>query len=68
MLGARNKFKGIVKGMTMGQAMAEVIISSGGKPDIVSLISRDKARRMGLKVGDKVSAVIKPTEVIVEKG
>ena len=63
---ARNKYKGIVKAMNVGQAMAEVIIAVGDT-EIVSLITRDSARRMGLKVGDQMSAVIKPTEVIVEK-
>ena len=68
MLSVRNKFEGIVKAMTVGQVMAEVIISVGGGLNIVSLISRDSARKMGLKVGDQMSVAIKSTEVIVEKG
>jgi len=52
--------------MYVGQVMAEVVISVG-ELEIVSLISRDSARRMELKVGDEVSAVIKSTEVLVEK-
>lgn len=66
MLSASNQFEGTIKIMNVGQVMAEVVISVG-ELDIVSLISRDSARRMELKVGDKVTALIKSTEVMVEK-
>lgn len=66
MLSARNKFKGTVKTMYVGQVMAEVIVSVG-ELEIVSLISRDSARRMELKVGDEVTTLIKSTEVILGK-
>ena len=66
MLSTRNKFPGTIKAMNVGQIMAEVIISVG-EFEIVSLISRESARRMGLKVGDKVSALIKSTEVTIDK-
>ncbi len=66
MLSARNQFKGTIKAMNLGQVMAEIIISVG-EMEIVSLISRDSARRMALKVGDQVTALIKSTEVMVEK-
>lgn len=66
MLSARNKFTGTIKTITSGQVMAEIIISVG-ELEIVSLISRESARKMGLKVGDKVSALIKSTEVMIEK-
>ncbi|MFC1924353.1 molybdopterin-binding protein [Chloroflexota bacterium] len=66
MLSTRNKFPGTIKAMNVGQIMAEVIISVG-EFEIVSLISRESARRMGLKVGDEVSALIKSTQVTIEK-
>lgn len=66
MLSARNQFKGIIKAVNLGQVMAEVIISVG-ELEIVSLISRDSAKRMGLKTGDQATAVIKATEVMVAK-
>ena len=67
MLSARNQFKGTVKSVKMGQVMAEVILAVG-EIEVVSLISRVSAERMGLKVGDKVTAVVKATEVMVDKG
>jgi molybdopterin-binding protein len=66
-LSARNQFKGTVKSVKMGQVMAEVILAVG-EIEVVSLISRVSAERMGLKVGDKVTAVVKATEVMVDKG
>ena len=66
MLSARNRFKGRIKEVRLGQVMAEVIIAVGDL-EVVSLISRTSAERMGLKVGDEAAAVVKATEVMVEK-
>jgi molybdopterin-binding protein len=66
MLSARNQFKGKVKSVNLGDVVAEVIVSVG-KIEIVSVISRASADRLALKVGDEVTAVIKSTEVLIDK-
>ena len=66
MLSARNQFKGTIKSVKLGQVMAEVVIEVAGL-EVVSLISRASAERMKLREGDKATAVIKATEVMVEK-
>jgi molybdopterin-binding protein len=66
MLSARNQLKGTVKSVKLGQVMAEAVISIAGL-EIVSLISKESAEKMNLKPGDKATAVIKATEVMVEK-
>jgi len=66
MLSARNQLKGTIKSVTLGQVMAEVVIEVAGL-EIVSLISRVSAERMKLKEGDEALAVIKASEVMVEK-
>ncbi len=66
MLSARNQFKGTIKSVKLGQVMAEVVMAVGDI-EVVSLISRISAEKMGLKVGDKVTAVVKSTEVMVAK-
>jgi molybdopterin-binding protein len=66
MLSARNQFKGTIKSVKLGQVMAEVVIEVAGL-DFVSLISRSSAERMNLQKGDEASAVIKATEVMVDK-
>jgi molybdopterin-binding protein len=66
MLSARNQFKGKVKLVKLSDVVAEVVVSVGAI-EIVSVISRTSADRLGLKVGDEVTAVIKSTEVLIDK-
>jgi molybdopterin-binding protein len=65
-LSARNQFKGTIKEIKLGNVMAEVVITVG-TIEIVSAITRGSAERMGLKVGDAVTAIIKSTEVLIDK-
>jgi molybdopterin-binding protein len=66
MLSARNQFEGVVKSLTLGNVMAEVVVAVG-EIEFVAAITRGSAEAMGLKVGDKVKAVVKATEVMVAK-
>jgi molybdopterin-binding protein len=66
MLSARNQFKGIVKSMTLGSVMAEVVLQVGSL-ELVSVITRHSVDALALKVGDAVTAVVKSTEVMVAK-
>src|SRR5215471_12733606 len=66
MLSARNQLVGVVKSVKLGGIMAEVVIQVG-QLEIVSVITRSSAESMGLKAGDQVRAVIKSTEVLVDK-
>jgi molybdopterin-binding protein len=65
-LSARNQLKGKVKDITHGAVMAEVIIDVGGT-DIVAAITDSSVKRLNLRVGDQVTAIIKATEVIIGK-
>ena len=66
MLSARNQFKGTVKSVKLGEVMAEVVVSVGNL-EIVSAITRASAESLGLKPGDEVKAIIKSTEVLIDK-
>jgi molybdopterin-binding protein len=66
MLSARNQFHGQVKTITLGNVMAEVIVTVGDL-ELVSVITRGSAESLGLKVGDNVTAIIKSTEVMIDK-
>lgn len=66
MLSARNQFPGVVKAVKLGNVMAEVVVTVGDL-EIVSAITRASAESMGLKAGDRVKAVIKSTEVLIDK-
>jgi molybdopterin-binding protein len=66
MLSARNQFEGVIKSVKLGTVMAEVVIAVG-EIEFVSAITRGSAEAMGLRIGDKVKAVVKATEVLVDK-
>jgi molybdopterin-binding protein len=62
---ARNRFPGIVVGITRDRVMAQVEMVCG-EFRVVSLMSREAADELGLEVGKPATAVIKSTNVIVE--
>jgi molybdopterin-binding protein len=66
MLSARNQFKGTVKEIKLGNVMAEVVVSVGSV-EVVAAITRGSADRLGLKPGDTVTAIIKSTDVMIDK-
>jgi molybdopterin-binding protein len=66
MLSARNQLAGTIKDLKIGNVMAEVVISVGGV-EIVAAITRDSAERLGLNQGDTVRAVVKATDVMIDK-
>ena len=65
-ISARNQFRGKISGVTLGAVMAEVRLQVG-QNELVSVITRASAERLGLKAGDEVVAVIKATEVLLGK-
>ncbi len=65
-LSARNQLAGRVTAVRLGAVMAEVTIDIGGHT-LVAAITRDSAEALGLREGDRVTAVIKSTEIIVGK-
>jgi molybdopterin-binding protein len=66
-LSARNHIEGKIVELEMDGVMAHVTVRAG-KNTIESVITRRSAEEMKLKVGDTVSAVIKSTEVMLQKG
>jgi molybdopterin-binding protein len=66
MLSARNQFEGTVKSVKLGGIMAEVVVTVG-TIEIVSAITRTSVETLGLRAGDKVKAIIKSTEIIIDK-
>ena len=65
-LSARNQLAGTIEELVLGGVMAHVVVRVGDNL-IESVITRHSAEQMGLKVGDKVKAVIKSTEVMLQK-
>jgi molybdopterin-binding protein len=65
-LSARNQLNGTVEDIQIGDIMAHVVIKVGENL-IESIITRNSAEELQLKKGDLVRAVIKSTEVMVQK-
>ena len=66
MLSARNQLVGTVKSVKLGAVMAEVIVKVGDF-EIAAAITATSVKKMILKKGDQVAAVIKATEVMIAK-
>ncbi len=66
MLSARNQLPATVKSVKLGNVMAEVVMDVNGV-EVVAAITRGSAETLNLQAGDQVKAVIKATEVLVDK-
>jgi len=65
-ISARNRLRGRISRLSLDGLMAEVQVRIG-EQELVSLITRSSAERLGLALGDEVFAVIKSTEVMIGK-
>lgn len=64
-LSARNTLSGTIRQVDLGAVNAEVTIEVAPGISIVSIITLDAARSLGLKEGRKAYAVIKASSVMV---
>ena len=63
-LSARNHLKGEITEVILGTVTALIMVKVGDNV-VESVITKRSAEEMGLKKGDKVTAVIKATEVMI---
>jgi molybdopterin-binding protein len=66
-ISARNALKGKITSIKEGAVMAQVTVDIGKGNRVVSAIFVDSVKDLKLKVGDKVLAVIKSTDVMIAK-
>ncbi len=64
-LSARNTLAGVIRKIDMGAVNAEVTIEVAPGITIVSIITMDAVRNLGLKEGRNAYAVIKASSVMV---
>lgn len=65
-LSARNRLSGVIEEIELDTILAHVVVKVGDA-HVESVITRRSADELGLKVGDKVTAVVKATEVMIAK-
>ena len=64
-ISTRNVLKGKVKSLTQGAVNSEVVVELPGGQEIVSVITKASAERLGLSQGKEVYAVIKASSVML---
>ena len=64
-ISARNVLKGKVKSVTTGAVNDEIVVELPGGNEIVSIITKSSAERLGLAVGKEVYAIIKASSVMI---
>ncbi len=64
-ISARNVLKGTVKSIKKGAVNAEVVLQLGKSVEIVSIITLESVRSLGLKKGAEAYAVVKASNVMI---
>ena len=62
----RNRLPGTIETIVSDKVVSEIVIRTAAG-EVTSVITTSSVQRMNLKVGDQVFAIIKATEVSVEK-
>ena len=62
----RNRIPGTIKTIVSGSVVSEITLRTASV-DVTAIITTGSVKRMNLKVGDNVFAIIKATEVSIEK-
>jgi molybdopterin-binding protein len=66
-LSARNRFRGVVRAVTVEGLLAQVEIDVTEPARLVALITRDAAAELELRPGMEATGVVKATSVMVER-
>jgi len=64
-ISARNVLKGKIKQLTPGAVNSEIIVEVAGGVEMVSIITKSSAERLGLKPGKEVYAIVKASSVMI---
>lgn len=64
-ISARNQLPGTVESVNADSVMAEVVVRLNGGETIVSAITANSAKRLGLAPGKAVTVLVKSTEVML---
>lgn len=64
-LTARNQIRGTVVSVASEGLLSEVVLRVGDGQEIVAVVTRSSVKRLGLKRGQRATAVIKATEVML---
>ncbi len=63
---ARNRLRGTIVRVKLGEVMAQVTVRIG-RSLVDAVITRESAEELRLRRGDRVTALVKSTEVMIAK-
>jgi len=66
-ISARNQIAGTVLSVTPGAVSASVKIDIGGGNIVTSSVTNEAVADLGLSVGDKVTVIVKASDVLIGK-
>lgn len=66
-ISARNQITGTVVSVTPGAVSASVKIDIGGGNIVTSSVTNEAVTDLGLSVGDKVTVIVKASDVLIGK-
>jgi len=64
-ISARNALKGTVKTINIGSVNDEIILEIAPGIEVVSVITKSSAEKLGLAVGKEAYAVVKASDVMI---
>lgn len=64
-ISARNKLCGEIETINQGETNSEVVINIGNEDKVVAIITTSSIKSMKLKVGSKVDAIIKASDIMI---
>ncbi len=64
-ISARNQLKGKVKKITHGAVNSEVVLELPGGQEVVAIITKESAQKLGLAEGKTAYAIIKASSVMM---
>jgi GntR family transcriptional regulator len=65
LLSARNRLRGTISSLRVGDVLAEVTLTLGDGTEVVAAVTRASVERLNLAVGVHVSAYVKATELVL---
>jgi len=66
-ISARNKIEGTIKGIQKGEVASTVKIEISKPTTMTSMVTKEAVEELGLKEGDKITVVIKASEILLLK-
>lgn len=64
-ISAKNSLKGKIKSIKTGAVNNEIVIELANGMEVVSIITKESAERLGLAEGKEVYAVVKASDVMI---